>query len=162
MKLQRLFCVLLGVGLVVPVAGQVHPQSELDSLLRATSNALDRYQQIAPTIHCEDASAKALSDSCKMVLQMLESDVQDAKDKVARYRRLPDSDPGDLFDIYFALQQIMEGVDNLNYAPQLYGERNRVPLADVYNNFVKVFAWFGGELKDITQDAEKRSACPHT
>jgi hypothetical protein len=48
------------------------------------------------------------------------------------------------------------GRDN---AAELYGEHNRVLFAEAYNNFVKMDGWFGSEVRDGIQNAEKGSAC---
>jgi hypothetical protein len=162
MNLHRLFPVLLVFAFAVPIHGQVRPQARVDSLLQAASDALDHYQQLAPAIHCEDATEKTLRDSCKIVLEMLARDVQDAKGKIAHYRQLSTPQPVDLFDIYQVLQQIMGGVGNLGYAAELYGEHNRMLFAEAYNNFVKMDAWFGNEVRDTMQDTEKRSECRHS
>lgn len=115
-------------------------------------DALDHYEQLAPAIQCEDATEKTLRDSCKSVLEMLGRDVQDAKEKIAYYRQLPDPRLSDLFDIYQILQQIMGGIGNLGYAGELYGEHNSVRFAEAYNSFVKIDAWFENEIRDSIQE----------
>jgi hypothetical protein len=159
MNLHRLFPVLLLFAFAVPSHGQVQPQDRVGSLLQAVNDSLDHYQQLARAIHCEDATEKTLRDSCKIVLEMLGREAHDAIEKIAHYRQLSTPQPVDLFDIYQVLQQIMGGVGNLGYAAELYGEHNRVLFAEAYNNFVKIDGWFGNEVRDAIQDAEKRSAC---
>jgi hypothetical protein len=61
-----------------------------------------------------------------------------------------------MFDIYQVLQQIMAGIGNLGYAAESYGEHNRVLFAETYNNFVKIYPWFGNEMRDAMQETEKR------
>jgi hypothetical protein len=56
MKLHRLFPMLL----VFVVAVSAHGREPIDRLLQAASKALDHYQQLAPGIHCEDATTKEL------------------------------------------------------------------------------------------------------
>jgi hypothetical protein len=153
---------LLAFTFAVPIHSQVRPQPRTDSLLQAASEALDHYQQLAPAIKCEDATEKTLRDSCKIVLEMLGRDVQDAKEKIASYRQLSTAQPVDLFDIYEVFQKIMDGVGNLGYAGELYGERNRALFAEAYNNFVKITLWFGGEVRNTVQGGEKRSECGHS
>lgn len=162
MKPHRLLPVLLAFTVAVPIHAQVRPQARIDSMLLAASKALDHYQQLAPAIHCEDATEKTLRDSCEIVLEMLGRDVEDAKEKIARYRQLSTPQPVDLFDIYEVLQQIMGGIGNLGYAEELYGERNRGLFAEAYNNFVKITGWFGSEVRNTMQGAEKRSECGHS
>jgi|SRR5580692_1567798 hypothetical protein len=151
MKSHRLFPLLLFV-FAVPCHGQVQRQARVGSLLQAVSDALDHYEQLAPAIHCEDTTERTLRDSCKIVLEMLGRHVQDAKEKIAHYRQLPDPRLIDLFDIYQILQQIMGGISNLGYAGELYGERNSVRFAEAYNCFVKIDGWFGNEIRDAIQE----------
>ena len=84
MKLHRLFPLLL-IVFAVPSHGQVRPQARVGSLLLAVSDGLDHYEQLAPSIRCEDATEKTLRDSCKIVLEMLGKDVKDAREKIAHY-----------------------------------------------------------------------------
>jgi hypothetical protein len=163
MNPRRLLPVLLLAFIfAVPIHAQVRAQARIDSLLQAARNALYRYQQLAPAIHCEDATEKTLRDSCKIVLEMLGRDVQDAKEKIASYRQLSTPQPVDMFDIYEVFQKIMDGVGNLGYAGELYGERNRALFAEAHNNFVKITLWFGVEVRNTMQGAEKRSDCGHS
>ena len=159
MNLLRLFPVLLLFALAVPSHGQVQPRDRVSSLLQGVSDSLDHYQQLAPAINCEDATEKTLRDSCAIVLEMLGRDAHDAKEKIAHYRQLSTPQLVDLFDIYQVFQQIMDGVSNLGYAAELYGEHNRVLFAEAYNNFVKMDGWFRSEVRDAIQNAEKGSAC---
>jgi hypothetical protein len=156
MKLHRLFPLLL-IAFAVPSHGQVRPQARVGSLLLAVSDALDHYEQLAPAIRCEDATEKTLRDSCKIVLAMLGKDVKDAREKIAHYNQLSDPQLADLFDIYQVLQQIMEGIGNLSYASELYGEHNSVLFADAYNHLTKIDSWFGSEIRDAIQEKGNRS-----
>jgi hypothetical protein len=158
MKSHQLFPLLLFV-FAFPCHGQVQPQPWEGSLLLAVSDALDHYDQLAPDIHCEDATEKTLRDSCKIVLEMLGKDVKDAKEKIAHYNQVSDPQLADLFDIYQVLQQIMEGIDNLSYASELYGEHNSVLFADAYNHLTKIDSWFGSAIRDAIQETGKRSDC---
>src|ERR1700719_1475675 len=163
MNPHRLLPVLLAFTFAVPsIHAQVRPQARTDSLLKAASKALDHYHQLAAAINCEDATEKTLRDSCKGVLEMLGRDVQDAKEKIASYRQLSTPQPVDLFDIYQVFQEIMAKIDSLGYAGELYGERNRGLFAETYNNFVKITGWFGSEVRNTMQSAEKRSARGHS
>jgi hypothetical protein len=49
----------------------------------------------------------------------------------------------------------MAEIEDLNYEPDFYGERNKQVLADAYNTFVKVTGWFGGVVRVSIQDAEQ-------
>jgi hypothetical protein len=120
--------------------------------LTATSNS-------RPGIHCEDATEKALRDSCKTVLETLGSDVREAKEGIARYRELSTPSRADLFDIYQIFQKIMAEVGELGYAGELYGEHNRELFAKVWNNFVKFTGWFGAEVRAGLPDTEKVCEC---
>jgi len=153
MKLHRLFPVLLVFAVAVPA----HGREPIDPLLQAASKALDHYQQLAPGIHCEDATTKELSDDCKIALDTLRSKVQEANEEIARYRRLSRPQAVDLFDTYQAFRSVMDGVDRLNSASDFYGEHNRQLFAEAYNTFVKITGWFGGVVRDTIQDADK---CP--
>ena len=66
MKLHRLLPALLLSAFTIPVCGQARPLSEVDSLLNAASKALDHWQQLAPDIHCEDATQTQFRDACKI------------------------------------------------------------------------------------------------
>jgi hypothetical protein len=156
MNVYRLFPVLLLFAYAVPSYGQVQPQARVGSLLQAVSDALDHYQQLAPGIHCEDATEKTLGDSCKVVLEMLGRDAQDAKEKIARYHQLSNPQLINLFDMYQVLEQIMAGIGNLGCAAESYGEHNRVLFAEAYNSFVKIDGWFRNEMRDAIQETEKR------
>jgi hypothetical protein len=157
---SRLFLlVVLAFTCVGPLHSQVPTQARINSLLQASSKALDRYQELAPGIRCEAATEKTLRRSCKGVLEMLARDVQDAKEKIARYRKLSAPQPVDLFDIYQVLQDIMTRIDELTFAEDLYGERNRGLFAKAYNNFVKITLWFGGEVRKTMPGGEKPSEC---
>jgi hypothetical protein len=159
MKTHRLFPTLLLFACAVPLHGQVRRQAQFDSLLRGASDALDRYEQLAPGIHCEDATEKALRDSCKTVLETLGSDVREAKEGIARCRELSTPSRADLFDIYQMFQKIMAEVGELGYAGELYGEHNRELFAKVWNNFVKFTGWFGAEVRAGPPDTEKVCEC---
>src|ERR1022692_3802706 len=84
MKLHRLSPVLLLFVLAVPVRGR----ESVEPLLQAASKALDHYQQLAPSIRCEDATTTDLGFVCKESLLSLGTRVQEAKAAIARYRQL--------------------------------------------------------------------------
>jgi hypothetical protein len=151
MQLRRLFPVIAVFALAVPVFAQ----EPVDPLLKAASKALDHYQQIAPGIRCEDATTKELRDSCKITLEDLETRVQDAKAQIARYRQLSKPQAVDLFDAYESFRRVMDRVESLNFAPEFYGEHNRVLFAEAYNTLVKVTGWFEGVVRETIQDAGK-------
>ena len=154
MKVRRLFPGLLALAIAVPAYGQ----ESVDLLLNAASKALDHYEQIAPRIRCQDATTKEFRDSCKIMLGGLETRVQEARTQIAHYRQLPNPKAVDLFDTYEMFRRVMDGVENLNCAPESYGEHNRPLLAEAYNTFVKVTGWFGGVVQQSIRDAENRSA----
>jgi hypothetical protein len=153
MKPHLLFVVSLMFALAIPA----HGREPIDPLLRAASKALDHYQQLAPGIHCEDATTKELRDSCKIALDDLKSKVHEASAEIARYRRLPNPQAVDLFDTYQAFRRVMDEVDRLNFAQDFYGEHNQQLFAEAYNTFVKITGWFGGVARDAIEDAGK---CP--
>jgi hypothetical protein len=82
-----LFPTLFVFAFVIPGCGQVRSRSEVDSLLKAAIAALDHYQQIAPGIHCEEATQAEFRHACKIALEGLEERVQESKAEIARYRR---------------------------------------------------------------------------
>jgi len=153
MKARRLFPGLLALAIAAPAYGQ----ASVDPLLNAASQALDHYEQIAPRIRCQDATTREFRDSCKIALEGLEERVQEAKAQIAHYRQLPNPKAVDLFDTYEMFRRVMDGVENLNCAPESYGEHNRPLLAEAYNTFVKVTGWFGGVVHQSIRDAENRS-----
>ena len=53
----------------------------------------------------------------------------------------------------------MEGIGNLSYASELYGEHNSVLFADAYNHLIKIYGWFGSEIRDAIQEKGNRSDC---
>jgi hypothetical protein len=158
LRFLPLFLVLL---FAISSQGQQQPQSELDSLLKATSHVLDRYQGLAAAIHCGDAPEKTLRDACKVSLETLEGNVRDTKDKLAGYRHLPDPQPVDLFDIYQAFQRTMQGIGEMEFAADLYDEPNRIAFAGLYNNFIKVYGWFGNVVRDAIEHPENTLPCQH-
>jgi len=153
MKPHLLFAVSLMFALAIPA----HGREPIDPLLQAASKALDHYQQLAPGIHCEDATTKALRDACKISLDDLKSRVQEAKAEIARYRRLPNPQAVDLFDTYQVFRRVMDEVETLNFAPGFYGEHHQQLFAEAYNTFVKITGWFGGVLRETIDDAGKCS-----
>jgi hypothetical protein len=155
MKLRRLLPTLFVFAFVIPVRGQVRSRSEVDSLLKAAIAALDHYQQIAPGIHCEEATKAEFRDACKIALEGLEERVQESKAEIARYRRRSSPRAVDLFDAYEVFRRVMAEAEDINYAPDIYGEPNKQVLAEAYNTFVKVTAWFGGVVRISIQDAEQ-------
>jgi len=162
MKLHRLFPALLLSAFMIPVCGQARPLIEVDSLLNAASKALDHWQQLAPDIHCEDATQTQFRDACKIDVLAMEERVQQAKAEIARYRQLTGPQVVDLFDAYQSFRRVLEVTENMNCAPNSYGEHNRRVFAEAYNTFVKVDAWFGGTVRDSIQDATKCSDHAHT
>jgi len=153
MKPRLLFAVSLMFALAIPA----HAREPVDPLLQAASKALDHYQQLAPGIHCEDATTKDLREACKISLDDLKGRVQEANAEIARYRRLPDPQAVDLFDTYQVFRLVMDGVDRLNFSPDFYGAHNRQLFAEAYNTFVKITGWFGGVVRETIEDAGKCS-----
>ena len=161
MSLHRLLPILLAFTFAAPIHAQVWPPAHLDVLLKDANNALDHYQQLAPGINCKDATLKTIRGDCKIVLKMLASDVQYAKERIASFHQMSGPQPVDLFDIYQAFQKIMEDVGLLGCPQELYGKHNRVLFAETYNTFVKVTLWFGGEVRNTMQGVERSSDCGH-
>jgi len=158
---RRLLPLLLVFAFTGALPGQVPSKARIDSLLQAASKALDHYQTLAPSIRSTHANEKTLRDSCNGVLEMLGRDVQDAKKNIARYRALAAPQSVDLFDIYEIFQKIMEGISDLGYVGDLYGETNRALFAEAYNRFVKITLWFGGEVRNTLQcSADKQLRLP--
>jgi hypothetical protein len=120
------------------------------ALLRDTAQALDRYQQIANDVHCEDES-EPLRKYCEDLTTILAEDVRGAKEKVTRYRLLSNQQPFDLFDIYQSLHTIMGWVDKFALAEELCNGHNNDPAAAAFNNFVKLDGWFGAEVRNTIE-----------
>ena len=94
---------------------------------------------------------------------MLGRDVQDAKNNIARYRALAAPQSVGLFDIHEIFEKIMEGIGDLGYAGDLYGETNRALFAEAYNSFVKITLCFGVDVRNTLQcSADKNCGCQHT
>ena len=56
-----------------------------------------------------------------------------------------------------------QGISDLGYVGDLYGETNRALFAEAYNSFVKITLWFGGEVRNTLQcSADKNCGCQHT
>jgi hypothetical protein len=146
---------LFAVSLMLTSAIPAHGREPIEPLLQAANKALDHYQQLAPGIHCEDATTKELRADCKIVLEELKAWVQEANAEIARYRRLPNPQAVDLFDTYQVFRRVMDGVDRLNVTPYLYGEHTQQVLAEAYNTFVKITGWFGGVVRDTIEDGGK-------
>jgi len=155
MKLHLFFAALWALlASAVPLCAQAQPQSEVESLLKAAGTALDRYQQLAPGIHCEEATTVELREACKNTLATLADRVPEAREKIARCRQSSTPQVLDLFDAYESFRRVMAIVEDVNYIPAPYGEHNRVLLAKAYNTFVKVNEWFGGVVRQSIQTAE--------
>jgi hypothetical protein len=160
---RRLLPLLLVFAFPGALPGQVPSKARIDSLLQAASNALDHYQTLAPSIRCNDANEKTLRDSCNVVREMLRRGVQDAKKSIARHRALAAPQSVDLFDIYEIFRKIMEGISDLGYVGDLYGETNRAMFAEAYNSFVKITLCFGVDVRNTLQcSADKNCGCQHT
>ena len=91
---MKLFPVFLFFAISVPLFAQV--QADSDSLLRGASNALDHYQRLAPSFHCESAQKTEFRNACAAAVQTLGERVQEAKTEIARYRQQPTHQPVDL------------------------------------------------------------------
>ena len=159
MKLRRLFAPFLLFVFVIPLCGQVQSRSEVDSLLEAANKALGHYQQLAPGIHCEEATKTEFRDACKIGLETLEERVQEAKTEIARYRQSSTPQAVDLFDAYEVFRRVMIELEALNSVPDFYGERNQKLFAEAYNTFVKITGWFGGVVRDSIRDEIGRASC---
>ncbi len=162
MGLRRLFTPFLFFAFVIPLCGQVQLHSEVQSLLESASHALDRWHQLAPKVHCEDATQTQFRDACKLDVLTVGQRVQEAQTQIAHYRQLSAPELVDLFDAYESFRRVMEVVDNLNYAPDSYGEQNRRVFAEAYNTFVKVNGWFGGVVRISIQNTVNCSGRTHT
>jgi len=156
MRLRSLMLLACAFALAVLTQAQTQSQQEIDSLLKGASLSLDRYQQLAPDVRCDEAIEQSLRDSCKEEMQMLSERVQEAREKLARYRQSPAPAVVDLFDIYEIFHRIMEGIEVAQLPVEFYGEHNQRALARIYNNFVKVTAWVGGVVRDEIQNPK----CP--
>jgi hypothetical protein len=88
---------------------------------------------------------------------VLEQNVQYAREKIADYRRLPNPQAINLYDIQQAFQQIMTEVQSFGYEPERYGERNRPFFAAAYDNFVLITGWLGEEVRSGIRDECGRS-----
>jgi hypothetical protein len=162
-RLHRLLASFLLLGFAIPIYGQVQPQSEVESLLRAASKALDHYQKLAPGIHCEEATSKEFRDTCKLTLETLAERTQEAEAEIALYRQRSTPQITDLFDAYESFRRVMAVVEDVNYTtPASYGEHNKRLFAEAYNTFVKVNGWFGGVVRIKIQDAERCYDHGHT
>jgi hypothetical protein len=162
MKLHRLFPAFALFAFTIPVCGQAQPLSEVDSLLNAASKALDHWQQLAPDIHCEDATQPQFRDACKINVLAMGERVQEAKAEIVRYRQLTGPQVVDLFDAYQSFRRVLEITENMICAPDAYGERNRRVFAEAYNAFVKVNGWFGGTVRDSIRRAARCPDHAHT
>ena len=161
MKLKRLIPVLIVLASSIPVYSQVQQPHEVDSLLKAASKALDHWQQLAPNIHCEDATQTEFRDACKINVQTVGERIQEAEVEIARYRHQSTPEVVDLFNAYESFRRVMEVVEDMNWTPGFYGERNRQVFAEAYNTFVKVNGWFGNVVRDGIRDAAKCSEQSH-
>jgi hypothetical protein len=153
MNLRRLIPLLLAFASSIPICGQVRQPHEVDSLLKAASKALDHWQQLAPEISCEDAAQTELRKACKISVQTMGERVQEAEVEIARYRQRSAPEVLDLFNAYESFRRVMEAVEDMNCAPDFYGEHNRAVFAEAYNNFVKVTGWFGNVVRDSIRDS---------
>jgi hypothetical protein len=153
MKLRQLFAAFLVLVFTVPLCGQVQ-QSEVKSLLKAASGALDHYQQIASGIHCDEATTAESRGDCENTLGTLADRVAEAKEKIARCRESSTPQIVNLFDAYESFRRVVAVVEDVNYTPAPYGEHNKVLFAESYNTLIKVNGWFGGAVRQSIQAAE--------
>jgi hypothetical protein len=151
MSLRSLMLIACVFVVVLPTHAQA-PREKIDSLLEQATLALGRYQQLASGVHCDEAVGQSLRDSCNEGVEMLGQRVQEAKDKIARYRQLPAPAAADLFDVYELFHRLMEGIEIAQGPPDYYGKHNEEAFAAIYNNFVKVTGWFGGVVRDEIQN----------
>ena len=161
MKSRRLFPAFLLFAFAITICGQVRPD-EVDSLLKGASNALDHWRQLAPGIHCEEATQQDFRDACKIDLETMKGRVQESNAEIARYRQQSTPQVVDLFDAYESFGKVWEIVEGMSRAADSYGEQNRQVLVDAYNTFVKVNGWFGAVMRASIQDAAKCSDHGHT
>jgi hypothetical protein len=146
---RRLLPLLLVFAFTGALPGQVPSKARIDSLLQAASNALDHYQTLAPSI--------------RRIMPMRKRSVIPAtacgkcSEEMFRTRRRTSH------AIVRSPQKIMEGISDLGYVGDLYGETNRALFAEAYNSFVKITLWFGGEVRNTLQcSADKNCGCQHT
>lgn len=78
MKIRRLFTPFLFFAFVIPLWGQVQPDSEVHSLLESASHALEHWRELAPKVHCEDATQTQFRDACKLDVLTVGERVQEA------------------------------------------------------------------------------------
>jgi hypothetical protein len=155
MGLKRLIPLLLAFASSILICAQVQEPHEVDSLLKAVSKALDHWQQLAPEIHCNDAKQSDFRKACELNVQTMGERVQKAEMEIARYRQRSAPEVVDLFDAYESFRRVMVAAGDMNSAAQIYGEHNRKVIAETYNTYVKVTAWFGGVVRDSIQSATK-------
>jgi hypothetical protein len=151
MKIHRLFFAFFLLASPVCMWGQVQPPREVNSLLEASTAALNHWQQIASRIHCEDATQPDVRGACNIDVQAIGERVQEAKAKIARYRQQSTPQVVDLFDAYESFRRVFESVEIMNC--DLYGQHNRQVSAEAYNSFVKVTAWFAGVVRTSIQNS---------
>lgn len=157
MRLHRMVPTLLFFAIGAPLCGRAQ-SPEVESLLKAASQALDHYEQLAPGIHCQNVPQKEFRKACTAARETLEERVRDAKAEIARYRQRPTPQAVDLFDAYESFRRVLDVLEDVSYvAPDSYGEHNKQLFAKAYNSFVKVNGWFGGVVKASIQDTAK---CP--
>jgi hypothetical protein len=154
---HSLFLACLLFAFAIPVRSQVQRLPEVDSLLNAASKALDHWQELAPEIHCDNATQTQLREDCRTNVLSMGERVQEAKAAIAHYRQLSMPQAVDLFDAYQSFRRVMEVAEQMNCAPDFYGEQNRRVFAEAYNTCVKVNGWFGGVVRDSIQNAQKCS-----
>lgn len=145
----------------VPICGQVQQPHEIDSLLKAASKALDHWQQLAPNIHCAEATQTEFRKACEISVRTMGERVQEADAQIARYRQLSTPEVVDLFDAYESFRRVWEVAEDMNCAPDFYGEHNSKVFAEAWNTYVKVTGWFENVVRDSIQDAAKCSIQTH-
>jgi hypothetical protein len=156
MKLHRMVPALFFFAIGVSLCGHAQPP-EIEPLLKAASQALDHYEQLAPGILCQNVQEKEFRNACTAARETLGERVQEAKAEIARYRQRPRPQAVDLFDAYESFRRVFAVLEDVSYVdPDSYGEQNKRLFAEAYNSFVKVTAWFGGVVKASIQDGK----CP--
>ena len=169
--LQLLSCLLLITSLIrvsssyaqspqSAVAARSDPtqlQPRIELLLRRESEELDHFQQqVAPAIRCDNTDDRILQ-ACRDMLTKLRDEAQQAKRDIARYRTSSERQPGDLFDIYVELQAVLKDIQLLGVEDEFSGNRNREPVAQGYNSFVKLTdVWFTAEIRETMRSLTRQ------
>jgi hypothetical protein len=117
------------------IYGQSSPADRFERDVWSWTNALERYEQIAPAIRCQDDDHQNVRELCRDFLERNKTSVADARKSIAQYHA--SRSPLDMFNLYQDFLNIHEGINELSMIDEHFG-KSRGEFNEAYNTFVKL------------------------